>query len=284
MKAKNQDNNIKIKTEKNLEISSDVINHKSFHFHNKWKDSKGISISYSIRSMVITAVLLALYIIFCYLGNTFFHLTFLSSFLNLDFSLVFLILLVFICNWQRWLFSGIVGGLANFIWAGTGGYIGVIFNIVLNVTTLSFVFLMKCIFIPKNINGKFIKSKLFIDEQEKIKDSINTKNFGIELRILIICSITFVYSLITNCLLNGIIFTPLYMQYYLNMSAWFIKTAKEYNANPNAFLLFIPDYWTGIFTLYSIFNSIKFGLVLTLSFLLLVLRYKTKIVNNYFWA
>lgn len=268
----------------NLDESKSDINHKSFHSHNKWRDEKGRSTSYSIRSMVITAILLALYIIFCYVGNTFFHLTFLANFLNLDFSLVFLIILVFICKWQWWLFAGIVGGLANFLWAGVGGYVGVIFNIILNLTTLSFVFLMKHFFIERCVsNNKLNQVTNTVNDSLNHKKKSFKKIHGIELRILTICVITFIYSIILNCLLNGILFTPLYMQlYHMTQSAWFIETAKEYNANPNALLLFIPDYWTGIFTLYSAFNAIKFGLVLSLSFVLLVLRYKTNIVDNYF--
>lgn len=274
--------NIKNKIEKKIESKSlehnkDLdfhlnSNNDSFHTHNKWRDKKGNSISYSIRSMCITAIMLALYMIFCYIGNTFFSLAFLADFLKLDFSLVFLIILVFVCKWQWWLFAGIVGGLANFLWGGSSsGYIGPLFNVVLNILTLSFLFLMKFVFIPKDINT--------------LKQTKNKFHFGIELRILVICIITFFYSILINCLLNGIIFTPLYMQlYYHYDSVWFIDVAKKYNKNPNALLLFIPDYWTGIFALYSAFNAIKFGLVLTMSFALLILRYRTNIVDNYFLA
>lgn len=255
----------------------------------KSKKNKNFDIFYSnsfysknsirIRSMVITAMMLALYIIFSWIGNQFFNLAFLASFLNLDISLIFLIPLVFICNWRWWLFAAIVGGAADFLYAGAGAWIGAIYNIVLNVTTLSFIFLLKFWIIDNNF---------FIKENNNQKNYLNIF-LKFESKAFIVCFISFLFSVFINCLLNGLIFTPLYMNLYLSYifpNAWFINVENIYNSSSGAearwFLLFIPDYWTGIFALYSAFNAIKFGIVLILIYPILLLLFKTDIANNYF--
>ncbi|MCF0217460.1 MAG: hypothetical protein HUJ42_00235 [Malacoplasma sp.] len=238
--------------------------------------------SIQIRSMVITAMLLALYIIFAAIGNLYFKMTFLASFLNLDISLIFLIPLVFICRWQWWMFAAIAGGLANFIWAGVGGYIGAIYNVVLNVITLSFVFLLKFLLFDK-------QNKKAINEDANNLVNNNQSERLKYWKIVAICIISFAYSILVNCVLNGIIFTPLYMNLYMPksfVSVSFIEVEKIYNNTNNsdarAMLLYIPNYWTGIFALYSAFNGIKFSIVFLVLIPILIMLDKTNIVNRYF--
>ncbi|MDE7075329.1 MAG: hypothetical protein K2O21_01680 [Malacoplasma sp.] len=236
--------------------------------------------SIRIRSMAITAMMLALYIIFAWIGNQFFHLAFLASFLNLDISLIFLIPLVFICNWRWWLFAAIVGGVSTFMYAGAGAWIGAVYNIVLNVVTLSFVFWLKIWIIDKNYFFKKINNQ----KKENLKFL-----FKFEFKAGLISIITFVFSVFINSLLNGLIFTPLYMNFYFSdifPNAWFIDVQNIYNSsfgeNARWFLLFIPDYWSGVFALYSAFNAIKFGVVILLIYPILLLLFKTNLASDYF--
>lgn len=224
--------------------------------------------SIKIRSMTITAMMLALYIIFAYIGNEFFHLTFLNSFLNLDISLTFLIPLVFFCSSQYWLFAGTIGGVANLIWAGTGGWIGAVYNIVLNLVLLSFVFLLKFLFFS-NIKNK--------------QDVRTFTPTSISVRFFLICLISYIFMIFINCILNGVLFTPLYInQYFNSKTISFIEISK----NPDLFKVFtlgIENYWKGIFAVYSAFNAIKFGVVFLIVYpILLTLFVKTNIVKNYF--
>ncbi|MDE6429252.1 MAG: hypothetical protein K2K18_01930, partial [Malacoplasma sp.] len=236
--------------------------------------------SIRIRSMVITAMMLSLYIIFAWLGNQFFNLAFLANFLNLDISLLFLIPLVFICNWRWWLFAAIMGGVSTFMYAGAGVWIGAVYNIVLNLVTLSFIYLLKIFIVDNNYFLKRAKDK---------KNNLLKVFFKFEFQAGLIAVITFIFSVFINCLLNGLIFTPLYMNLYLNNifpNAWFIDVENIYNSSSGQearwFLLFIPNYWTGIFALYSAFNAIKFGIVLILIYPVLLLLFKTNLASDYF--
>lgn len=254
------------------------------NFYKKPKISKNTNLnsnisknSLLIRSMVISAMLLSLYIIFAYIGNQFFRLAFLASFLNLDISLIFLIPLVFICSARYWIFVGVVGGLANFLWQGTGGWVGSVYNVVLNLILLSFVHLLKFIFIDLAIK---LRSKKTLRDKEAIDYKFSNKDFSV--RIFLICLISFIFMILINSLLNGLLFTPLYISQYSKEPPNFIEIQKK----PNVFIAYtlgITNYWAGIFALYSAFNAIKFGIVFSVVFpVLTLLLIKSNIVQNYF--
>ncbi|MDE5774795.1 MAG: hypothetical protein K2H51_00490, partial [Malacoplasma sp.] len=69
-------------------------------------------------------------------------------------------------------------------------------------------------------------------------------------------------------------------------NAWFIDVQNIYNSSfgegARLFLLFIPDYWSGVFALYSAFNAIKFGVVIVLIYPILLLLFKTNLASDYF--
>lgn len=213
-----------------------------------------------IRSMTITSIMLGFYAIFAFFGNSYFPIPFLGNFLNMDISLVFLIPLVFICNAKWWLSAAVISGFFNFLWAGAGGYVGALFNIVLNTLTLTSFFISKCLIIKKLTN--------------------------IKLRILILLFVNLLTVILMNCTLNGLFFTPLYwMTYQIIKTPFFIEASNVYNNSDSlkSWLLFIPDYWTGIFGLYSAFNLLKFGVICLLLFPILIVIYKSNIVNSYFY-
>lgn len=234
-------------------------------FKSKKASSKSIQIvsneTIRIRSMTLTSVMLGFYLIFAFFCNTYLPIPFLGGFLNFDISLFFLIPLVFICSSKWWVSAGIIGGLMCFIWAGSGGWVGAIFNIVVNLLTLGSFFVLKIVFID-------LTSKKFL-----------------VFKLLLILFLSLIIIIFINCLLNGLIFTPLYWwTYSIIKIPSFVEAENTYNSNDSlrVWLLFVPKYWDGIFALYSAFNLLKFGVISILMFPLLLIMYKSNIVNNYF--
>lgn len=215
-----------------------------------------------LRSMTITAVCLAFYAIFAFFCNTYLPLPFLANFLNLDISLVFLIPLVFICPIKWWISSSLISGFFNFLWASSGGWVGALFNVIVNFTTLLVFYFLN----------------IFLLERKK-----NKKHFVFYLILSLI--IALVVLVLFNCFINGIFFTPLYWWSFgiiTSPSFLFAQQAYESYDSLKVWLLFIPNYWDGIMTLYSIFNSLKFGITFVLLFPLLIVIFKSKIVNHFY--
>ncbi len=182
--------------------------------------------------------MLALAIIFAYLSSLI-RIPFFSSLsLTIDISIVFLIPVIYISSIGSALTLAVSLSLIHFIWNSTN-WIGIIFLTIINIFTI-----IIFTFFNWLLNLTKLKTK-------KVKWLI--------IWILIIPIFMFIFSAI-----NGILITPLYWWWFRAVKTVnFIEVAKYYNSNSNLrfFLLFINDYWTGIFSLYSLFNLIKFSLV-----------------------
>ncbi|QMT98747.1 hypothetical protein H3143_01265 [Mycoplasma tullyi] len=184
------------------------------------------------------AGMLALAIIFAYLSSLVKIPFFSSLSLTIDISIVFLIPVIYISSIYSAVALSITLSLIHFIW-NASNWIGIIFLTIINIfTILIFAFL----------NWLLNKTKL---KDKKVK--------WLVIWILIIPILMVLFSAI-----NGILITPLYWWWFRAVRTInFIEVAKFYNSSPNLrfFLLFINDYWTGIFALFSLFNLIKFSLV-----------------------
>ncbi len=211
-----------------------------------------------IFDIAIISILLSLGILFSYLSN-FFTLPF-APWLTIDISPFFYIMIYFCIRNVKgviWtIFSILIGSVFNFIYNPYSGWIGVVINISSNL--LFFVIILI-----------FYKLISFL----KLKDKIKYIIFNL-LSIIVI-------SLLL-CLLNGLLFTPLYWYVFDvgNFNSFsYIEIMNWYNSEPNIWLLYIPNYWTGIFGLYSAFNFIKFGIigVLLISTLFIFNKQITKI-------
>lgn len=218
--------------------------------------------SLRIRSMTICSILLSFYCIFSFFCNSYFPIPFLGSFLNLDISLVFLIPIVFICKKEWWISSAIISGLFNFLWSGIGGWVGAIFNILVNIFTLTSFWIVKILIFKKDGKEvKYLKTKILLS--------------------LFVCLI-----LITlfNCIINGFIFTPLYWWTFsiINQPSFILaQQAYESDESMKVWLLFFDNYWDGIFALYSAFNFLKFGVVFVILFPVIIILYNSKIIQEY---
>lgn len=160
--------------------------------------------------------------------------------LTIDISIICIIPLIFICSLSWANLSGVAIALLNFVW-DAHNWIGILILLVANVVTTTLFYLL-------------YKATLWS------KKLAHTKRKWIIIWLLIIIINTLVFTI-----LNGIIFTPLYWWWFApnQFSLNFIEVEKIYNSNPylHVYLLGIPDYWTGIFALYSILNLIKFTAV-----------------------
>lgn len=195
-----------------------------------------------------------------FLGNTYFPISFLGNYLNLDLSLVFIIPLIFACGLYWSNFAGIVCALFVFAWSANGGWIGVIFNIVVNVAIINFIYLIYFVCLKKTKLIFYIK-------------------------LLITFVLTLIFMMLFCSATNGILFTPLYWQWYGYMKTIsFIEAEKIYNQNPTIWLLYIPNYWGGIFALYSSFNAFKFATVFIILYPALCSLIRAKIIDKYFFT
>ena len=217
------------------------------------------SLTLKIRKMTLTSCFLAIAILMSFVGNTYMPLTFLANYLNLDISLVFIIPIIFACGLYWSNLAGIVAALFIFAWSFEGGWIGVVFNIVVNIAVVNLIYLLYFVFLKKFKLNFYIK--------------------------LLITFITMWFFLIIFCsFINGILFTPLYWQWYGYLKTpSFVDAEKLYNENPTIWLLYIPTYWAGIFGLYSSFNSLKFGIVFFILYPVLVSLIKAKVFDRYFF-
>lgn len=210
-----------------------------------------------IRSITITAILTSFAMITSY-STDFIKLGFLNSFLSLDLSLIFVIPLIFICG-IKWAFiSSLILSCFSFINGGISSWIGPLFNLFINTFVVFIIYL---------IYFKVIRIQ------------------NIKIRLLITSLIALMLIILFSCLLNGFIFTPLYVAYFNNdwKLASFIELLKDENKDKFiAFTLGIPNYWLGIFSLYSAFNAIKFSIVLFISYFIVLWIIKNKISQKYF--
>lgn len=209
-----------------------------------------------IRIMTITSCLLSISILLSFLTN-FIKLSFLGSFLTLDLSMVFIIPLIFICGFYSALFSSFVVGALSFFWSD-GTWVGTIVNIFVNVTVVIIIQIFSFLFLKK-------------------------RNY-IWFRLMII----FIFSLLIICafisFFNAIFFQPLYWWVFgFLKTPSLIEAINKYNNNPNIFLLFIDDYWKGTFTLYTIFNLIKFSIVFFITICPSHIIIKHKLSEKYFY-
>lgn len=216
------------------------------------------NISLRIKKMVITSIFIALSIITSFSTN-FISLPFLASFLTLDISLIFIIALLVITSYYWALFAGITLGCFSFIWS-SGIWIGAVFNIIVNVFTITIIWIFdKYVF--KNIKNYWLK-------------------WGYNL-ISTLIIITFSFTL-----LNGILFQPLWWWFFNTplKSISFIEAEFLYNNNfiSHAFLLWMPNYWSGIFALYTSFNLFKFSIVFLIAFPAINVLIKSGMIEKYF--
>lgn len=216
-------------------------------------------VTLKIRKMTLTACFLAIAILMSYIGNTYMPLSFLGNYLNLDISLVFIIPIIFACGLYWSNFAGIVAALFIFAWQGDGVWIGPVFNIVVNIVIVNLIYL------------------LYFQCFKKI-------NLSFYIKLLITFIVMWIFLIIFCSFINGILFTPLYWQYFgFIKTPSFIDAEKSYNQNPNIYLLYIPTYWAGIFGLYSIFNGLKFGIVFVILYPVLVGLIKANVFDKYFF-
>lgn len=195
----------------------------------------------SIFKLVFSAGMTGLALLFS-IASTFLKLPFFSQLsLTFDFSLVFYLPIIFVCSLSWALLSSLTVSILNFAW-NASNWIGILFLICVNLfCLLVFTGIVKIINIHKKIRKKKIK-------------------WLISWIILIIFCIVF-YSLI-----NGLFFTPLYWWWYTGGQLFtpnFLEVQAIYNSNKipglHVYLLGINDYWTGIWSLYPLFNFIKFS-------------------------
>nr|WP_255565862.1 hypothetical protein [Mycoplasma sp. E35C] len=182
--------------------------------------------------------MLALAIIFAYVSSLI-RIPFFSNLsLTIDISVVFLIPVIYISSLASSLLLASVLSLIHFIW-NPSNWIGILFLTITNIFTILIFYLLNLILNKTKLRSK--KAKWLV------------------IWLLIVPISMFLYSAI-----NGILITPLYWWWFKAVNTInFIEVANYYNSvsNLRAYLLFINDYWTGIFSLYSFFNLIKFVLI-----------------------
>lgn len=216
-----------------------------------------------IRSMTLTSCFMGIAIIMSFIGNTYIPITFLGGYLNLDISLVFIIPLVFACGLYWSNIAGLITAIFVFAWSGSGAWIGAVFNIVVNLVVVNLTYVIYFIAFKK------------------------LRNFY--LKILYTFIILYVFLIIFCSFINGILFTPLYWQWYGFLdSASFLDAQFFYESNTGddirVLLLYIPSYWGGIFGLYGAFNAFKFGIVFLILYPALVALIRSNIIDRYFFT
>lgn len=198
--------------------------------------------------LVFSSGMLGLGIIFSYFSN-WVKIPFFSQLsLTIDLSIIFIIPVIFLCSLAWALSNAAILSLLNFIWNGSN-WIGIIFLLLVNLVTVLLFYLLYIIF-----NKTKIRNKKF--------------------KWLVIWVFVIILNTIIFTVLNGIIFTPLYWWWYANgqFPLNFIEVQKIYNSTNylQIYLLGIPDYWSGIWSLYTIFNLIKFILTAIFSIPVLI--------------
>lgn len=229
---------------------------KSSTFSNE--KNKKMNANIHIKHMVITSIFLALAILTSF-GTNFIKISFLGDFLSLDISLVFIIPLIFTCSYYWACLGSIALSLFTFLWPGNI-WIGVVFNVIANFTFVSLVWLFKHIFKKK-------------------------KNINNSILLIINLSLSIIISSIFFTFLNGILFQPLWWWFFrVTDTIFFVEVAKQYNFGviPHIYLLWIPDYWSGIFALYMAFNLFKFVIVSLITFIAITFIWKSNLIERSF--
>lgn len=208
-----------------------------------------------IYNVTVTSIFTSLSIVISFVCK-FFILPF-ASWLNVDVS-IFTQVVIYILIKSKWsilysIFSILLTSISSLMWYGTGDLIGVFISFVSGALYLLIYYLC----------SNFIKIK-------------NTKLYIVTCLVISFVAITLLLTI-----LNGILFTPMYWSFLGYGSINFIESARIYNMNPNIYLLNMPTYWSGIFTLYVSFNSIKFFTSSVIIFLiLLIISNKINIRKN----
>ncbi|WP_417568644.1 MPN527 family putative ECF transporter permease subunit [Mycoplasma bradburyae] len=224
------------------------------------KKDKKKNNNYSFNfKLSFNASMLALAIIFAYFSSLIKIPFFSSLSLTIDISIVFLLPVIYISSLISALMLSLTLSLVHFIW-NPSNWIGIIFLTIINV----FVILIFCF-----LNWLFNKTNL---KNKKIK-------------WLIIWILIIPISMVLFSAINGILITPLYWWWFRAVKTInFIEIANYYNSTNNLrfFLLFIDDYWTGIFALYSFFNFAKFSLIAFFAIPLLIFFQHNLFTKNLF--
>ncbi|WP_027123867.1 MPN527 family putative ECF transporter permease subunit [Mycoplasmoides pirum] len=212
--------------------------------------------------LVFCACMLGISTLFAFIG-TFIKIPFFAQMsLDIDISIIFIIPIIFICSLKWALLSGFINAILHFAW-NASNWIGILILLISNLLTILIFSFFKYI-VEKNENIKPKKTKW-----------------------IYIWFLSIIFLTLFLTILNGILFTPLYWWWispglFTNIN--FIETSKIYNENPNLhiYLLGIPNYWAGIFGLYSFFNLIKFVLISLFSIPILIFFQKYSMTSNLF--
>ncbi len=206
--------------------------------------------------MTISGIMLGFSIAVMWLGQTFFKWG-AVTYLNIDVSIVFVIPLLWIAN-KKYAYSvGILQGLMSFVMTGGnasfGGWVGPIILISTNVLLLTLAWLIYPL--VKKIKMKIIWQIILL---------------------YVIIALLISLLLVT---LNGVLLIPVYSYIYAGVSpgdASIMNFSSLWNENDSVLsdarwlLLDIPNYWTGIWSIFAPFNLAKYGIV---SFLLINIHF-----------
>lgn len=208
----------------------------------------------TIFNIALSGIFLALVLIFQFLSSQFFSV---FGFLNINFTVVFIIVLYLATNYKyalamlvlRFLISPAVGS----------GYtiIGILGHFILLISDLSYIII-------------FVVFHVIFIKYSKV---------NIYLNIAISFSIATILNALWMSILNGLIFTPLYLSLISKgtLPANFIY----YVENPSEFNVFgINSYWGNIFALYLAFNLINFTLVSFITSTVTIALLKAKIIQE----
>ncbi|AAT27753.1 MPN527 family putative ECF transporter permease subunit [[Mycoplasma] mobile] len=219
---------------------------------NFWNNSR------IVYNITLSGIFFALVLIF----QSFFSLFSIFGFLNINFTIVFIIILALVSNFKYALIllilRFIIGPAIN------SGYseIGILGHFILLVSDVFFILFFT-----------FAYYVLLTWKQIKLNKYI----------ILIISSITAtIFNAFWMVFLNGLIFTPLFFALLGQNSANFLFYMQPQIWNSLKGLFFnINTYWGGIFTLYTAFNLINFSLVSILFSSITIALFKAKIIENF---
>ncbi|MGL4647154.1 MAG: MPN527 family putative ECF transporter permease subunit [Mycoplasmoidaceae bacterium] len=207
----------------------------------------------TIKKIVWVAMFLVLGILFSYASN--FIPFFAFGFLKIDISIIFFLVPISLVGYRSSIFIIIIIGITNIAWSTTA-FIGPLILIISNIVFVTCYFLL----------NKIIKIK--------------------HAKLINLIVATLVCSFIIT-LLNGIFFTPLFINFFTDVKTIsFIEISNNYNNGLwydklKFFLMFIPDYWGGIFALYIGFNLLKFGIGSILYFMIDKLLTKNQILPSF---
>ncbi|MGL5591649.1 MAG: MPN527 family putative ECF transporter permease subunit [Mycoplasmoidaceae bacterium] len=183
-----------------------------------------------VKKISFISMLLSLGVVFNYIST--FIPFFAFTFLNVDLSVAFIMLAFSFYGYWSAFFMSVAIGLLSIAWSTTG-IIGPIILIISNLSFISIYFLV----------SQLIKMK---------------KLTMLNIFISIIINAVFL------AIINGMIFTPIFLNMFTDIKTInFIEIANNYNSGLwyekiKVYLMFIPDYWLGILSLYTSFNLFKF--------------------------